>query len=133
MSFSLRFIPCLAVLSVALFGVPLSPAQEQAASEETYEVHKAYENGITAPKPLYHPDPEYTDKARKKKIHGTVQLSIIVTREGTVRDAKVTTSLDEGLDQQAIDTVNKWKFQPATKDGKPVPVRLAVEMSFNIR
>jgi len=126
------------VRSLFLFGVllpsfPFLMAQDQAASEEIPEIHKAYENGIVAPKPIYHPDPEYTDQARRKKIRGTVLLSIVVTREGTVRDAKVTTSLEKSLDQQALDTVSKWKFEPATKDGKPVPVRIAVEMSFNIR
>ena len=134
MKATLRFILCFTLgISAAIVCVPRSSAQEQAASDEIYEMHNARENGITAPKPLYHPDPEYTDRARKKKVRGTVLLSIVVTPEGTVRDAKVTTSLDKELDQQALNTVNTWKFEPATKDGKPVSVRIAVEMTFNIR
>ena len=103
------------------------------AHDQICEVRKVGDCGVTAPKPLYHPDPEYTDRARKKKINGMVLLSIVVTPDGTVRDAKVTTSLDKDLDRQALKAVSTWKFQPATKDGKPVPVRIAVETDFRIR
>ena len=135
MKASLGFVLSVALLSIsaALGFQARSLAQEQPADDQVCELHKVGDCGVTALKPLYHPDPEYTDRARKKKISGTVLLSIVVTPEGTVRDAKVTTSLDKDLDQQALNTVNTWKFQPATKEGKPVPVRIAVEMTFRIR
>jgi TonB family protein len=101
--------------------------------EIIYEFHKAGENGITAPKAISMPQPEYTDQARRKKIDGTVLLSLVVSADGTVRDPAVTRSLDKGLDKQALETVKKWKFEPATKDGQPVAVRIDVEVSFRIR
>jgi TonB family protein len=128
------------VLRLLLIGLnttvclpPAACAQEQTPQDEVYELRKAHENGITAPKPIYHPDPEYTDSARKKKISGGVVLSLVVTPEGTVRDPKITSSLDKDLDQQALTTVSTWKFEPATKDGRPVAVRISVEVSFRIR
>jgi TonB family protein len=126
---------CVALISIvtAVCIGPLSLAEPQAENEEVYDLHKAGENGITAPKPLYHPNPEYTDKARRKKISGTVLVSLVVTPEGTVRDAKITTSLDKDLDDQALKAVRTWKFDPATKEGKPVAVRIAVEVSFRVR
>ena len=131
---SVRFLLALGVLSAPLLP-QRSWAQDASAQsgEPVYEFHRVGENGVTGPKPTYHPDPEYTDQARRKKISGTVVLSIVVTPEGTVRDAKVVTSLDKGLDQQAVNTVSSWKFEPATKDGKPVAVRIAVETTFRIR
>ena len=41
----------------------------------------------------------------------------------------MTRSLDtvHGLDNEAVKTVKLWRFQPGTKDGKPVPVRVAIE------
>jgi TonB family protein len=87
---------------------------------------------ITPPKATYQPEPEYANKARKKKIQGTVMVSIVITPEGTVRDAKVMTSLDKDLDQKALEAVSKWKFQPATKDGKPVALRTVVELNFHL-
>lgn len=136
MNTSLRVVLCLGLLNIStiVVSIPRLSAQEPTDSDQICEVRKVGDcGGVTAPKALYHPDPEYTDRARRKKISGTVLLSIVVTPEGTVRDAKVTTSLDKDLDQQALKAVNTWKFQPATKDGKPVPVRIAVETDFRIR
>ncbi len=78
------------------------------------------------------PNPEYTDKARKKKLNGTVVVEMIVTAEGKVRDPKVIKSLDEGLDKQALAAVRTWTFEPATKDGKAVRVRIKAEVDFRL-
>jgi len=101
----------------------------QNTSDTVYEVG----NGVTAPKGIYTPNPEYTDRARKKKVRGTVVLSMIVTPEGTVRDPKITKSLDKDLDQQALAAVSKWRLEPGTKNGSPVPVRITAEVTFNVR
>jgi protein TonB len=85
------------------------------------------------PKPVYMPNPEYSDKGRKKKINGAVAVTMIVTADGTVRDVKVSKGLEESLDRQAIAAVSKWRFEPATKDGKPVAVHLDVEVDFRLR
>jgi TonB family protein len=90
------------------------------------------EDGVAAPKPVYAPNPEYTEKARRKKINGVVVVAMIVTAEGKVCDVKVIKSLDPGLDKQAVLAVRTWKFQPATKDGEPVAVHLKTEVDFRI-
>ncbi len=90
-------------------------------------------SGVTAPKPISMPNPEYTDRARRKKIRGTVMVSFVVAEDGSVRDARVTKSLDKDLDHQAVDAVMRWKFQPAMKDGQPVAVHVDSEVTFNIR
>ncbi len=59
-------------------------------------------------------------------------LSIVVTDEGNVRDAKVVAGVDKDLDKQAMRTVSTWRFEPATKDGKPVAVRLKVEVDYKL-
>jgi len=57
---------------------------------------------------------------------------MIVTAEGRVRDVKVTKSLDEDLDKQAVSAVSAWRFKPGTKDGRPVAVRLRAQVEFNL-
>jgi TonB family protein len=57
---------------------------------------------------------------------------MIVTAKGKVRDLKVIRSLDPGLDKQAVAAVSTWRFEPATKDGKPVAVHLPVEVTFRL-
>jgi TonB family protein len=99
-----------------------------ASSAGVYKVGR----GVTPPKAVYNPVPEFTDEARRKKIQGIVILDLIVNSDGTVRDVNVVKSLEPGLDRQAIATVGKWKFQPATKDGKPVAVKISVETNFRL-
>jgi TonB family protein len=88
--------------------------------------------GIKPPRIIRQAEPEYSERARKKKIAGTVVLSSIVDSNGSVRDVQITQSLERSLDQQAIAALAKWKFEPATKDGEPVAVRLEIEMSFRL-
>jgi len=37
-----------------------------------------------------------------------------------------------GFDEQAVHAVQMWKFEPAMKDGKPVPVMIKVEVNFRL-
>jgi TonB family protein len=86
----------------------------------------------TLPVALYHPDPEYSEEARKAKVQGMVQLMIMVDAKGLPTNIKVQRSLGLGLDEKAVETVGKWKFKPATKNGKPVPAPALIEVSFRL-
>jgi TonB family protein len=88
--------------------------------------------GVQAPKPIFAPDPEYSEEARKAKYQGVVVLWLIVGPDGQPRDIKVSRPLGMGLDQKAIEAVRKWKFEPAKKDGVPVAVQINVEVNFRL-
>jgi len=88
--------------------------------------------GVSAPRALYAPDPEYSDEARKAKYQGTVVLWIVVGPDGKVHDLHVQRSLGLGLDEKAIEAVKLWKFDPARKDGQPVAVQVNVEVNFRL-
>ena len=87
---------------------------------------------VSAPIPIYKPEPPYSEQARKAKYQGTVVLWIIVTAQGNVSDAQVVKPLGMGLDQNAVNTVRTWKFKPAMRNGAPVPVKVMVEVSFRL-
>jgi TonB family protein len=88
--------------------------------------------GIKPPKAIYHPDPEYTPSAREDRIEGIVVVNIKVDEQGIPRDLKVLKSLRSDLDQKALEAVSRWRFVPAKKDGRPVPVSIAVELTFKL-
>jgi protein TonB len=88
--------------------------------------------GVSAPKALDTPDPEYSEEARKAKYQGTCILWLIVDQSGRPQDIKVARSLGMGLDQKAVEAVRKWKFEPAMKDGHPVAVQINVEVNFRL-
>jgi TonB family protein len=101
---------------------------------KTYQGEPVYRVGgaVSAPKGTYMPNPGYTDRARKKRLQGTVVLEMVVTPEGNVDDVKVTHGFDPDMDQKAVDTVRQWRFDPGAKDGKPVAVQVSVEVSFRL-
>jgi periplasmic protein TonB len=88
--------------------------------------------GVTAPRAIYDPDPEYSEEARKAKYQGNVMLWVIIGPDGRPRDLRIARSLGMGLDQKALDAVTKWRFAPATKDGQPVAVQVNIEVSFRL-
>lgn len=88
--------------------------------------------GVSAPKALYAPDPEYSEEARKAKYSGTVLLSFVVNTDGTTSDFHVERSLGMGLDQKAIEAVGKWRFRPGTSKGVPVRVRADIVVTFRL-
>lgn len=88
--------------------------------------------GVSAPKALYAPDPEYSEEARKAKYQGTVVLWLVVDASGKPQQIRVQRALGMGLDEKAIEAVKQWKFDPARKDGQPVPVMINVEVNFRL-
>ena len=88
--------------------------------------------GVTAPRPLFEPDPEYSEEARKAKYQGSVVLDVIVGPDGRPHNLRVLRSVGMGLDEKAIEAVQRWKFAPATKDGQPVAVRVSIEVAFRL-
>jgi TonB family protein len=88
---------------------------------------------VTAPKLIHEVKPQYTKRAMDAKIQGVVQLEVVIDANGEVGETKVTKSLDEELDQAAVTAVKQWRFEPGKKDGKPVAVRVDIEMSFRLK
>jgi TonB family protein len=88
--------------------------------------------GVSAPKTVYAPDPEYSEEARKAKFQGVCVLGLVVGPDGRPRDIHVVRSLGLGLDEKAIEAVKNWRFDPAVKDNKPVAVAISVEVDFRL-
>ncbi len=88
--------------------------------------------GVSAPRLLYDPEPEYSEEARKAKYQGTVVLWVIVGTDGRAHDVQVARTLGMGLDEKAIQAVRTWKFEPARLNGRPVAVQINVEVNFRL-
>lgn len=88
--------------------------------------------GVTIPRPIYMPDPEFSEAARKARHQGIVTLWVVLNAQGRVERERVYSSLGMGLDEQAIAAVRNWRFEPATKNGHPIPVQMYVEVSFRL-
>ena len=99
-----------------------------------HDLGKVYRvgDGVRAPIPTYKPDPPFTKGAKAAKLQGTGVYSAVIDDSGNVAEVEVVRPLDKGLDENAMQTLRTWKFKPATKDGKPVPVKVMVEVAFKL-
>jgi periplasmic protein TonB len=88
--------------------------------------------GVSEPVPIYKPEPEYSEEARKAKFQGEVLLQIVIDENGHTRDVKVLRPLGLGLDEKAVEAVLKWRFRPSMKDGHAVPVQANVAVNFRL-
>jgi len=121
---SMRFSVRLLIAGCAL-GAMVTVATAQERSRD----------GVTPPVVVKEIKAEYTQAAKDARIQGTVIMDAVVLDDGTVGEVKVTRSLDavHGLDEAAVNATKQWQFKPGTKDGKPVAVRVEIEMTFTLK
>jgi protein TonB len=86
-------------------------------------------DGVTSPRLIHQVEPEHPRQGFR--VTGTVLIGLIVNSKGEPDDVHVVRSLEKEIDQSAVDAVKQWRFQAATKDGKPVAVRISVEIRFH--
>jgi TonB family protein len=84
------------------------------------------------PKPLYTPEPEFTEAARSRRFQGVVGLNVTIDSTGRVRDVRIAHPLGMGLDESAISTVSSWRFAPGQIDGRPVALAVYIEVDFHL-
>jgi TonB family protein len=89
-------------------------------------------SGVSAPFLAYDPDPQFTPEAKKAKYQGVCLVELIVDENGNPRNVRVVRPLGMGLDQKAIEAVSQYRFKPATMGGKPVPVKVNIEVNFKL-
>ena len=87
---------------------------------------RAYAVGgaVEPPKPLKTPDPNYPNDSSARHQNKTVVLALIVDIAGKTSSLVVVGPGATIFDVIAIDTVQHWKFIPASYQGKPVPAAM---------
>lgn len=87
---------------------------------------------IVNPVITYKQKPKYTTEAQRDKIQGSVILSAILSKDGTISELKVVRGLGYGLDEEAIKAAYKIKFVPGKKNDQPINVRVSLEFVFQL-
>ncbi len=76
--------------------------------------------------------PMYPALAKSQHIAGSVRVDALVDTNGRVTTMKIVSG-PSMLHQAAMDALRQWKYQPATLDGKPVPMHLTVTIQFRLQ
>ena len=95
-------------------------------------VYSISKEGVKHPQAVSTPEPEFSEKARKAKYQGTAILNAVVDKEGNVSRIRLVRPLGMGLDENAMEALKTWRFQPGTYHGQPVAVEMNIEVSFNL-
>ena len=86
--------------------------------------------GMKPPKATRSPDPEYPQIPADAEPNGIVVMLVGINEKGHVDLVHVLRASNDAFQNSAVTTVKTWKFSPAKKDGKAVPVKVTVEMKF---
>jgi outer membrane biosynthesis protein TonB len=137
----------------AVFVASVAAASDQQSAPTVYEPGQ----GVLVPRPLKQVKATYPPQALAKRIQGSVLIHAVVMEDGKIVDVTVAESklwpylgaaakgqgtvkfltpeevTKLGFDKAAIDATKQWTFQPGTKDGKPVAVRIRIEMAFSTK
>ena len=120
----------LAEIAIGL-GIPDAPASDQVAGlgPEALPVG----GDVLPPVKVFAPSPPYTEDARKGRVQGIVILEAIIDAMGKVDKVKVLKGLPMGLTESAVEAAAAWTFEPATKNGQPVPVFFNLTIRFSLQ
>jgi protein TonB len=88
---------------------------------------------VTRPTVVSRAEPEYTEEAADAKLEGVVALSAVIGIDGVPAEIKLVKGLGKGLDEKAVECLQRWRFKAGTRDGEPVPVKVSVEINFRLR
>lgn len=134
-AFAPEMLAVLGVTGAAASGVNDDSATTASGCEDNCleaPVPRRMGKGISPPRLIYHREPEFSEGARAAKYQGTVTLSLIVNKEGSPANVRISQPIGYGLDVKAVQAVQDWKFNPAEKDGQPVAVPIMVEVNFHL-
>lgn len=92
----------------------------------------AQNTGDTPPSLIYRSEPEYSAEATRARVQATVTLSVTIGEDGKAHNVRVEQSAGFGLDEKAVEAMEKWRFNPGTHDGHPAGLPANIEMNFDI-
>ena len=90
------------------------------------------EKPFTPAKALFIVDAAFSKQALESKYQGILAVRFYVGTDGRAHSPQIFHPLGMGLDEQTLNVVSMWRFEPARKLDQPVPARMSIEMSFNL-
>ena len=130
----------LAIISFSLSSVAAAQTGKTAADsssistttvdDDAFNAYQRVTKDMKPPKATKSPDPDYPQIPADAEPNGVVVMLVGINPKGRVELVHVLRSSNDAFQKSAVSTVKTWKFSPAKKDGKPVPVQVTVEMRF---
>lgn len=101
----------------------------ETVKEETFDVSDLEKR----PEPVSQVAPAYPPELRKAKIEGFVTLVFVLGEDGRVEEPRVEKASRPEFEKPALEAIQKWRFSPGERDGKPVRTYIRIPMRFTVR
>ncbi len=126
----LQALICVVIVSVGSASV----AQQSNAEPPPAKQESAQKSPCKSPNPTFTPDPlppaSWEGKGPKTAV--TI-FDLLVDRKGKVHDPVVIQSGGDDVDKQALDSVRRWRFTPATCGTDPIEAKVRVRVTTSLR
>jgi TonB family protein len=120
---------------IAVAVTPMDPAaaRERIERAEKIEVLSAAP-GVEPPTRIRKVDPEFPEGAKKERRSGRILLQAVIDAEGFPRAVQVLRVPPgcEDMASAAVEAVRQWRYEPATSNGRPVPVYFTIQVEFTL-
>ncbi len=87
---------------------------------------------VQAPKLTKRVEPAYPEASRRNREEGISIYEATISTSGCVTDLRLLKSASPVLDVMGMEAIAQWRYKPATLDGRPVRVFLAVTVTFRL-
>jgi TonB family protein len=105
--------------------------------------YKAVDIGVTAPRPLHEVLPKIPKMAKHQRFSAMAFVTLTVNASGKPENVQILRSAADkldpslrpaglALDASAVSAVEQYRFAPAKCDGKSVPVKVNLEVNFQV-
>ena len=124
--FSMAIGPAIGAARGVVPASSIAPVHDEGAAlvpEDSVDVRARLARGVP---PIYPLD------ARAAGVEGDVLLELVVGVSGAVESARVTAGVGSGLDESALRAAYAFHFEPASKSGRPVRVRMRWPIGFRL-
>jgi len=114
---------------VAIEAVGVGSSQEASPPPEAQRLRVG--GGVQARKLISQEPPVYPPLAKQARIQGTVRLTAIIAKDGTVKDLQLVNG-HPLLVAAAQEAVRKWRYEPTLLNGEPVEVITQIDVNFTL-
>jgi TonB family protein len=85
---------------------------------------------VVKPKPVSMPSPGYPEALTDTGLNGKAEVDFVVKADGSTGDVELAMATDRAFGRVAVAAVRSWKFEPGSRDGKPVDMAFTIPFVF---
>lgn len=120
------------LLSRSAAKTPVATPQSSVMEEQNDTQEGTKEEADHGPIALYAPTPLIPSYLRNQELKASVGIVFFITAQGNATPRLIRSCGNGELDAIALETVRKWKFQPATRAHKPIDSKVSLKIVFQV-